>query len=359
MNKQKLLLAVGIVLMAASCKSTKEKGAVAVYTVTTPQVTDISVPKDYVGSIQSEKNIELRAQKGGILQEIFVDEGQTVRAGQPLFRIATVGSQEELEKTKAETEQARIDLQNTSKLAAGNIVSKSARKMAVAKLNASMADYKLACLNKRLSLVRAPFTGIVGRIPNKKGSLVQEGDLLSTLSDNTNIYVYFNVSEPEYLDFQQHAAERSRLPLALILANGTRFGAQGHFQNVEGEFDNSTGNIAFRAKFPNINHLLRNGETGTVRMNIPMRHAMAIPQQATYEVQDKKYVFVVDARGYVHARPVKVAFEKQDVFVISGGLSQSDKFLIDGVDKVNDGDRISSRFVSPATALQSVQLKAN
>jgi membrane fusion protein (multidrug efflux system) len=94
-------------------------------------------------------------------------------------------------------------------------------------------------------------------------------------------------------------------------------------------------------------------------MNIPMRHAMVIPQQATYEVQDKKYVFVVDARGYVHARPVKVAFEKQDVFVISGGLSQSDKFLIDGVDKVNDGDRISSRFVSPATALQSVQLKAN
>lgn len=354
-----LLCAVGIMLLATSCKQTKEKNITAVYTVTSPQVVNTSIAKDYVASIQSEKNIEIRAQKGGILQDIYVDEGQTVRAGQPLFRLVTVGAQEELEKTRAEVEQARIDLQNTSKLASNNIVSKNARKMANAKLNASMADYRLASLNKQLSLVRAPFTGIIGRIPNKKGSMIQEGDLLSTLSDNTNIYAYFNVSEPEYLDFQQHAAERTKLPLTLILANGTDFPALGHFQNVEGEFDNSTGNIAFRAKFFNTGHLLRNGETGTVRMNIPVRNALIIPQQATYEVQDQKYVFVVDARGYVHARPVKVAFEKQDVFVISGGLSQNDRFLVDGVDKVNDGDRISCRYQNPATAIQSVKLKAN
>ena len=359
MNKQKLLLAVSIILMATSCKSTKEKKTLAVYTVTTPQVTDIFIPKDYVGSIQSEKNIELRAQKEGILQDIYVDEGQTVHAGQPLFRIATVGDGEEIQKSKAEADQARIDLQNTSTLAKNNIVSKNARKMASAKLSAAMADYKLACLHKQLSVVRAPFAGIIGRIPNKKGSLMQSGDLLTSLSDNSNIYVYFNVSEPEYLDFQQHAAERSKLPLTLILANGTDFGAKGHFQNVEGEFDNSTGNIAFRAKFPNVEHLLRNGETGTVRMNIPMKNAMVIPQQATYEVQDKKYVFVADARGYVHARLIKVAFEKQDVFVISQGLSESDKILIEGVDKVNDGDRVSTRFVSPTAAIQSVKLKAN
>ena len=359
MNKQKLLLAVSIILMATSCKSTKEKEVKAVYTVTTPEVTDISVPKDYVGSIQSEKNIELRAQKEGILQDIFIDEGQMVSAGQPLFRIATVGDREEIAKSKAEADQARIDLQNTSTLASNHIVSKNARKMAVAKLSSAMADYRLACLHKRLSLVRAPFAGIIGRIPNKKGSMIQEGDLLSSLSDNNSVFVYFNVSEPEYLDFLQHTAERSQLPLTLILANGTEFGAKGHFQNVEGEFDNSTGNIAFRAKFPNVNHLLRNGETGTVRMNIPMRHAMIIPQQATYEVQDKKYVFVVDARGYVHARPIKVAYDKQNIFIVSQGLSPNDRFLIDGVDKVKDGDHISSRFKSPAAALQSVQLNAN
>lgn len=360
MNKQELLLAVGIVLMATTgCKSAQEKSVATVYTVTTPEVTSTSISKDYVANIQSEKNIEIRAQQGGILQDIYVDEGQTVRAGQTLFRIVTVGTEEEVEKSKAEVEQARIDWQNTSNLASNNIVSKNARRMAKAKLNSAMADYRLACLHRQLSVVRAPFSGIIGRIPNKKGSLLQDGDLLTSLSDNGNVYVYFNVSEPEYLDYQQHTAERNKLPLTLILANGTPFGSQGHLQNVEGEFDNGTGNIAFRAKFPNPDHLLRNGETGTVRMNVPVRNALVIPQQATYEVQDQKYVFVVDAGGYVHARQIKVAYEKQDIFVVSSGLSVQDKIMIDGVDKVKDGDRISCRYKSPEVALQSVQLKAN
>ncbi len=359
MNKQELLFAVGVLLMATSCKSTKEKEVSAVYTVTTPQITDISVPKDYVGNIQSEKNIELRAQKEGILQDIYADEGQAVRAGQPLFRIVAVGDREELDKSRAEAEQARIDLQNTSVLSSNHIVSKNARKMANAKLSAAMADYRLARVHQQLSVVRAPFAGILGRIPNKKGSMIQEGGLLSSLSDNNSVYVYFNVSEPEYLDFQQHAAERKKLPLTLILANGTVFGAKGYFQNVEGEFDNSTGNIAFRARFPNADRLLRNGETGTVRMNVPVRNAMVIPQQATYEVQDRKYVFVVDARGYVHARLIKVVYEKQNIFIVSQGLSPNDRILIDGVDKVNDGERVSCHFESPAAVLQSVKLKAN
>lgn len=357
MNNRKLLLAIGLTLVAAGCRSPKEKESKAVYTTTSAEITDISVPKDYVGNIQSEKNIELRAQKQGILQEIYVDEGQAVKAGQELFRIETVGAQEEVEKTQADAEQARIDFQNASTLATNNIVSKNARKMAGAKLRAALADYRFACLRKRQSIVRAPFAGIIGRIPKKKGSVVEEGDMLSTLSDNSNIYVYFNVSEPEYLDYEQHVAERNKLPLSLILANGTEFGARGHLQNVEGEFDNSTGNIAFRAKFPNSSHLLRNGETGTVRMNVPLRKAMVIPQQATYEVQDRKYVFVADARGYVHSRLIKVIYETQNVFVVSGGLTQSDRFLLEGVDKVNDGDRVTCRYEKAKAAMQSIKLK--
>ena len=359
MNKQILIFAVGMALITTSCKSTKEKDVSTVYSVTTPEVTNTSISKDYVANIQSQKNIEIRAQQGGILHDIYVDEGQVVKAGQPLFRLVMVGAQQEVEKSKAEAEQARIDLQNTSTLAANNIVSKNARKMAKAKLTAAMADYRLATERKQLSLIRAPFTGILGRIPNKRGSLLQDGDLISTLSDNTNIYVYFNVSEPEYLDYQQHVAERNKLPLTLILANGTTFPAKGYFQNVEGEFDNGTGNIAFRAKFANVNHILRNGETGTVRMNVPVRNAMIIPQQSTYEIQDQKYVFVVDARGYVHARPIKIAFEKQNIYVVTEGLSLNDKILIDGVQKVNDGDRISIRYKSPAEVMQSIKLKAN
>lgn len=94
-------------------------------------------------------------------------------------------------------------------------------------------------------------------------------------------------------------------------------------------------------------------------MNVPVRNAMIIPQQSTYEIQDQKYVFVVDAGGYVHARPIKIAFEKQNIYVVTSGLSLTDKILIDGVQKVNDGDRISIRYKSPAEVMQSIKLKAN
>jgi RND family efflux transporter MFP subunit len=359
MNKQVLVFALGIVLMATGCKSSKEEKSTTVYTVTSAEVMNTSVSKDYVASIQSQKNIEIRAQMEGILQDIYVDEGQVVKAGQPLFRIAIVGAQEEVAKSKADVEQARIELQNTSTLTNNHIVSKNARKMAQAKLAGAMADYRLATIHRQLSVIRAPFSGIIGRIPNKKGSLIQSGDLLSSLSDNTNMYVYFNVSEPEYLDYQTHADEFNKLPLTLILANGAPFAAQGNIQNVSGEFDNSTGNIAFRAKFYNAHHILRNGETGTVRMNIPVRHAMIIPQQSTYEVQDQKYVFVVDGSGVVHARPIKVAYEKQGVYVISSGLTGSDRFVFDGVEKVNDGDHIATRYKTPADAMQAIKLTAN
>ncbi len=354
-----LIFSIGIMLMATSCKSGKEKEVTPVYTITTPKIVTTSISKDYVANIQSQKNIEVSAQEDGILQEIYVDEGQTVRAGQPLFRLSIVGAQEELAKSQAMAEQARIDLQNTSTLESNQIVSKNARKMAKAKLNAALADYKVASLHTRLALIKAPFSGIIGRIPSKKGSLIQTGDLLTTLSDNSVMYAYFNVSEPEYLDYQQHATERNKLPLTLILANGSEFPYTGHFQNVEGEFDNGTGNIAFRAKFPNTNHLLRNGETGTIRMEIPVQNALIIPQQATYEIQDQKYVFVVDARGYIHARPIKIAFEKQNIYVLASGLSKTDRIMVDGIDKVNDGDRISYKYKSPSAAIQSVNLKAS
>ncbi|HAT61575.1 MAG TPA: efflux RND transporter periplasmic adaptor subunit [Prevotella sp.] len=361
MNRTTLMmLAISIVLMTTSCKSSKgEKDDTTVYTVTTPEVATTSITKDYVANIQSQKNIEIRAQEQGILQDIYVDEGQTVKAGQPLFRIAIIGSAQEVAKSKAEAEQANIDLQNTSKLVSNNIVSRNAKRMAKAKLSAALADYNMARIHQQLAVIHAPFAGILGRIPNKRGSLIQNGDLLTNLSDNTNMFIYFNVSEPEYLDYQMHVAERSKLPLKLILANGETFPTKGFIENIEGEFDSETGNIPFRAKFANYRHILRNGETGTVRMNIPKRNAIIIPQQSTYELQDKKYVFIVDHHGFTHATPVEIADEQQNVYIISKGLKSTDRILVDGVQKVKDGQFIKTRYKSPVAVISSLQLKAN
>ena len=360
MKSKMLLLALGVVLMANGCKSRdNNKEEETIYSVSTPEQTNTSISKDYVAQIQSLKNIEIRAQQHGLLQEVLVEEGQTVKAGQVLFRLTPMGSAEEVDKAKAEVEQARIELENVTTLAAGNVVSKNAKAMARAKLDAAVADLRLSQLHLKMSTIRAPFSGIIDRIPKKKGSIVEEGDLLTSLSDNSSVYAYFNLSEPEYLDYQSHAVERQKDPLDLILANGASLGKPGFIQNIGGEFNNETGSISLRAKFPNSNGLLRNGQTGKVRMTIPVTKALLIPQKSTYEVQDKTYVFVVDNKNVVHARAITIAYEMPGVFVISQGLGVGEKFIVDGVQKVNDGDKIKISFESPEKVMQSLSLKAN
>lgn len=352
-------IALSALLLAVSCnKKKEEKEEVTVYPVTSPVVMDTVINKEYVAQIQSVKNIEVRAQEKGFLEKIFVDEGQYVQAGQTLFRIMPKLYQAELLKAKAEVEQASIELKNASTLAGNNIVSKNERAMAKAKLDAANAEMKLAQIHLSFTDIKAPFSGIINRIPLKLGSLVDEGDLLTSLSDNTSIYTYFNVSEPEYLSYQTHAADRGSNQVSLITANGEMYTQKGEIQTIEGEFDNETGNIAFRAKFPNPDKLLRNGETGKVQMSMPVHNALIIPQKATYEIQDQKYVFVIDKNGVAKSRNIKVAYELQDLYVVGSGISKGDQILLEGVQKVKDDQKVKTKFQDPKKVLQSLKLKA-
>jgi membrane fusion protein, multidrug efflux system len=346
-------------LLLFSCnKKKEEKEEATVYPVTSPVVMDTVIDKEYVAQIQSVKNIEIRAQEKGFLEKIYVDEGQFVHQGQTLFRIMPQLYQAELLKAKAEVEQASIELKNASTLASNNIVSKNERAMAKAKLDAANAEAKLAQIHLSFTDIKAPFSGIINRIPRKLGSLIDEGDLLTSLSDNSNMYSYFNVSEPEYLSYQMHAADRGSNEVSLLMANGELLPEKGQIQTIEGEFDNETGNIAFRAKFPNPNKLLRNGETGKVRMTLPLRNALIIPQKATYEIQDQKYVFVIGKDGVARSKNIKVAYELPDVYVIGSGLATGDKILLEGVQKVKDDQKVQTKFQDPKKVLNSLKLKA-
>lgn len=346
-------------LLLFSCnKKKEEKEEAAVYPVTSPIVMDTVIDKEYVAQIQSVKNIEIRAQEKGFLEKIYVDEGQFVHQGQTLFRIMPQLYQAELMKAKAEVEQASIELKNASTLASNNIVSKNERAMAKAKLDAANAEAKLAQIHLSFTDIKAPFSGIINRIPRKLGSLIDEGDLLTSLSDNSNMYSYFNVSEPEYLSYQMHAADRGSNEVSLLMANGELLPEKGQIQTIEGEFDNETGNIAFRAKFPNPNKLLRNGETGKVRMTLPLRNALIIPQKATYEIQDQKYVFVIGKDGVARSKNIKVAYELPDVYVVGSGLAKNDKILLEGVQKVKDDQKVQTKFQDPKKVLNSLKLKA-
>ncbi len=352
-------IALGSLLLFTGCnKKKEEKEEAAVYPVTSPVVMDTVIDKEYVAQIQSVKNIEVRAQEKGFLEKIFVDEGQFVHQGQTLFRIMPKLYEAELLKAQAEVAQATIELKNASILASNNIVSKNERAMAKAKLDAANAEAKLAQIHLSFTDIKAPFSGIINRIPLKLGSLIDEGDLLTSLSDNNDIYTYFNVSEPEYLNYQMNAASRGSDQVSLVMANGDIFPQKGEVQTIEGEFDNETGNIAFRAKFPNPNKLLRNGETGKVRMTLPLKNALIIPQKATYEIQDQKYVFVVDKNGVVKSKNIKVAYELPDLYVVGSGLATGDKILLEGVQKVKDDQKVQTKFQDPKKVLQSLKLKA-
>ncbi|MGJ1385342.1 efflux RND transporter periplasmic adaptor subunit [Sphingobacterium spiritivorum] len=346
-------------LYQTSCTAKKEKKEeVAEYTVTSPLRVDTSFTKEYVSQIRSVQNIEIRAQEKGFLEKIFVDEGQYVSAGQTLFRIMPQLYQAELLKAKAEVEQATIELENASTLASNNIVSKNEKAMAKAKLDAANAEMKLAQIHLSFTDIKAPFSGIINRIPLKQGSLVDEGDLMTSLSNNTEMYSYFNVSEPEYLNYQTHINDRGSKEVTLIMANGEPFPKKGQIQTIEGEFDNETGNIAFRAKFTNPDKLLRNGETGKIQMVLPLKNAMIIPQKATYEIQDQKYVFVIDKNGVAKSRNIKIAYEIPDLYVISSGLADGDRFLLEGVQKVKDDQKVQTKFQEPEKVMQSLKLKA-
>ena len=352
-----LFLSLSALGFGTSCTSKKEEVEEQVKLLaTSPLLTDTMVTKDYVAQIHAYQHIELRALEKGYLQKIFVDEGQTVHAGQPMFQITPLIYNADLRKSQAEANYVGIEYKNTKSLADSNIVSKNELALARAKYDKAKADVSLAQTHLQFTSIKAPFTGIMDHFQGRLGSLVDEGDLLTTLSDNSKMWVYYNVPEAEYLAYKEHLKGDSAVRVKLLMANNEVFKYPGIVKTVEADFNNETGNIAFRATFPNPNGLLRNGETGSVLMTVPLRHVLLIPQKATLEVLEKKYVYVVDKNNVVHQREVTIGAEMPDLFVITGGLTKTDKILLEGIRKVKDGDKVAYTYESPSKAIADLRV---
>src|SRR5687768_11483885 len=224
-------------LFATSCKSVKEeKEEAGKYIATSPTRLDTSFTREYVSQIKSVRNIEIRAQEKGFLQNIYVDEGQFVKAGQLLFRIMPKIYEAEVLKAEAEAKAAAIELQNTTTLAEKNVVSKNEQAIAQAKLDQAKAEMALAKLHLSFTAIKAPFDGTIDRIPKKLGSLIDEGELLTSLSDNSQMFAYFNVSEPEYLNYQTNAKNNTNNKVSLLLANNQPLPYKGEVETIESEF---------------------------------------------------------------------------------------------------------------------------
>ncbi|MCC6279047.1 MAG: efflux RND transporter periplasmic adaptor subunit [Saprospiraceae bacterium] len=326
----------------SACKHEQEtKQEQSTFIVSHPIVKDTVLHHEYVCQVRSFQHIELRTLEKGYLQDIHVDEGQMAKKGQLLFKIMPLVYQAEAQKAQAELTFAELEYQNTKALADSNIVSKNELALAHARLQKVKSEYDLAKVHLGFTEIRAPFDGIVGRFNDvRKGSLLDEGELLTTLSDNSKLWVYFNVPEAEYISYAKQAQSGQPVKVQLMLANNELFEVAGVIETIEGDFNNETGNIAFRATFPNSKGLLRHGQTGNILLPVPVKNAMLIPQSATYEILDKKFVYVVDENHKVNAREITVEHEMPHVYSVSGGLAPSDKILVEGIRKVKNGDVI-------------------
>jgi membrane fusion protein, multidrug efflux system len=347
MIRQLLVAAIATMLLFTACKpKEKENEESATFMVTSPLIKDTTVYKEYVCQIQSINHIEIRSQERGYLQKIFVDEGQFVKKGQLMFQIMPTIYQAEMEKAKAEMSFAEIEYKNTKLLADQNIVSPNELALAKAKLDKAKAELSLAQAHLDFTEIRAPFDGLMDRLHMRLGSLIDEGELLTTLSDNSKMWVYFNVPEAEYLDYIKKAKSQSVPKVLLQMANNEMFDVPGEVETIEAEFNNETGNIAFRATFQNPKGILRHGETGNVMMPNSLKNAILIPQKSTFDVLDKKFVYVVDEKNVLQARQITIAQELPHVYIVASGLTATDKILAEGLGKVKNNEKIHYQFVS-------------
>ena len=320
--------------------------------VTSPQRKDVVLTQQYVCQIHSRRHIEVCALDNGYLEEILVKEGQAVKKGDLMFKILPTLYQAKLDAATAEAQLAELEFNNTKKLYEQRVVSLNEVKLLQAKLAKAQAEAKLAAAELNFTNIRAPFDGIVDRLYEQLGSLIKEGDVLTTLSDNSVMWVYFNVPEARYLEYMAGADQHKEDErIELVLADGSKFPETGKIGAIEAKFNNETGNIPFRADFPNPKGLLRHGQTGTVLIHRTLKNALVIPQRATFELLDKRYVYVVGEDHVAHQRLITVQHELEDTFVIQSGLDVNDKIVLEGVRDVRDGDKVEYEYREPEAVL--------
>lgn len=326
--------------------------------VTSPIAEDVISTQSYVCQIHSQRHIEVRALERGYLEKVSVQEGQSVKQGDVMFHLLPILYQAKLESETAERNLVAIEQQNVERLFEKNVVSQQEVNMVKAKMANADAKVKMAQAELNFANVKAPFDGIVDRQMEQLGSLVEEGDILTTLSDNSVMWVYFNVPEKRYLEYTIALDEErsdQELNIDLMLADHSKFPQPGQINAIEADFNNETGNIAFRADFENPKGLLRNGQTGKILIHKLLKNAVVIPQRATYEILAKRYVFVVDDEDVVHQREIKIADELDDIFVIGEGVKADEKIILEGILQVRDGDKIKYEYREPQAILDDLK----
>jgi membrane fusion protein (multidrug efflux system) len=325
--------------------------------------------QEFTASLEGSRDIEIRPQVDGTLDQIYVDEGAHVRKGQPLFRINAGLYREQynnasasLQSAKAAMESARINVEKLEPLVANNVISEVQLKTAKAAYDAAKANVaqaqaqaSAAAINVGYTTISAPADGYIGMIPYKTGSLVgrTSPEALTVVSETKTMHVYFSFSENDFLRFKDLNSGATieekvkQLPeVELLLPDNSIYAFKGKVQLVQGQFDATSGSIQLRASFPNDKGLLRSGNTGRVRIPHQSDQSLIVPQEATFDLQDKTFVFAVQDSNKVMGKAIEIAGKSGTYYLVKGGLKPGDQIVYSGLGRLNDGAVIDPKKIT-------------
>ena len=367
--KSRLGLLVCCLALLSSCgqgnKSTGSAPEIAVMEVST---TTANLTNSYPATIKGKQDVEIRPMVSGFITKLHVDEGAVVRKGQVLFTIDPVQYQAAVQTAKATVETAKAAL-STQELTTANkrelnkkqIISDYDLKMSenqLAQAKATLAQAEAQLINAKNNLsytqVTSPSDGVVGTIPYRVGSLVSASIAtpLTTVADISEMYAYFSMTERQLLSMIREGGTMKEIldkmpDVQLQLIDGTMYADSGRVETISGVIDQTTGSVNMRALFPNKHNILRSGGTGNVVFPNPLHDVIMIPQSATTEIQDKRFVFVLQADNTLKNTEIKVfTLDDGKYFYVTEGLKKGDKIAIEGVQSLKDGQAVTP--ITPA-----------
>ncbi|MDO5394661.1 MAG: efflux RND transporter periplasmic adaptor subunit [Bacteroidales bacterium] len=376
------VVTVGAGAFVTSCSGSEENSQqqqVPKIKVETIEATTSELSNSFPAIVKGKSDVEIRPQVSGFITKVCVDEGQRVRKGQTLFLIDQVQFQaavsqarEQVNSAQAAVNTATSHERNQRMLFDKGIISQTqwqnaADQLAQAKASLAAARAALTSAQKNLSytVVTSPADGVVGAIPNREGSLASPSSVqpLTTVSDIDQVYAYFSLNEKDLLDLTDAGAKTLDEALAsmpdvqLRLANGTVYPLTGRVATVSGVIDNATGSASVRALFDNTNGMLRSGSTGAVIIPVSTPNAIVIPQKATFEQQEKRFVYTVNDSNMTVATPIEVLdINDGQTFVVTNGLKPGDRIVVEGVgNSVRDGMPIEPVDAKSAAGAQPAQ----
>ena len=330
--------------------------------------------QSYPATVEGTTNIDIRPQVSGYLEKIYVEDGSWVSQGQPLFRINqkeytqySKTAEANINLAKANVEKAQVEVDRLEPLVANKVIAEVQLKAAKAILHEAQAGYAQAVSGKTsaditlgYTVISAPVSGYVGHINFKQGSLIGRGEQLplTVLTEVSNVHTYFSMSEAEFLRFSANIPGGSMEekiknlpPVELELADNTIYPEKGKVELVQGQFNRTSGNISFRALFTNKQKLLRSGISGRIRIPFEQQNKLLVPQQSTYELQDKIYVFALGDSNKVVSKQIKVIGKSGNNYIIENGVTSGESIVFSGIQRLRDGAVILPQPTSIDSAL--------